>query len=134
MTKRAPPPEPSADCGPHPAGVRVSLQPASDAAFERAAALFRVAGDESRLRLLHRLDAGESCVTELADATQTKLSTLSQQLRLLHLERVVARRRDGKHIYYSLADDHVRELVRTALEHADEVSTPTKKPSRKARS
>jgi len=68
-------------------------------------------------------------VTELADARDTKLSTLSQQLRVLHAERIVKRRRDGKHIYYSLADDHVRELVRAALDHASEpvtVAEPSK--------
>lgn len=90
-------------------------------------------GDPSRLRVLHRLDAAESCVSELASETDTKLSTLSQQLRVLHAERVVARRRDGKHIFYSLADEHVRELVRAALEHADEPdeATSTPKPRRK---
>lgn len=106
-------------CGPHGA-ERLHLLEVSDAAFERAAALFRAASDLSRLRLLHRLDAGECCVTELADASDTKLSTLSQQLRVLHAERVVKRRRDGRHIYYSLADDHVRELIRAALDHASE--------------
>lgn len=112
----------TADCGPHPALRRV-LRPVSPGAFEQAAALFRAAGELSRLKLLHRLDAGESCVSELARATDTKLSTLSQQLKVLHAERVVRRRRDGKHIFYSLADEHVRELIRAALEHADEVSS-----------
>jgi DNA-binding transcriptional ArsR family regulator len=59
-------------------------------------------------------------VTELAASSGTKLSTLSQQLRLLYSERIVERRRDGKHIYYRLADDHVRELVSAALDHASE--------------
>lgn len=106
-------------CGPH-AAERPQLLEVSDSAFERAAALFRAAGDIARLRLLHRLDAGECCVTELADASETKISTLSQQLRVLHAERIVKRRREGKHIYYSLADDHVRELIRAALDHASE--------------
>jgi len=116
------------DCGPH-AADRPPVAEVSDSAFERAAALFRAAGDLARLRLLHRIDAGECCVTELAEASDTKLSTLSQQLRVLHAERIVKRRRDGKHIYYSLADDHVRELVRAALDHASEpaiVPSPSK--------
>jgi len=116
------------DCGPH-AADRPHVAEVSDSAFERAAALFRAAGDLARLRLLHRIDAGECCVTELAEASDTKLSTLSQQLRVLHAERIVKRRRDGKHIYYSLADDHVRELVRAALDHASEpaiVPSPSK--------
>jgi len=92
----------------------------SDIAFARAAGLFRAVGDVARLRLLHTLAHSEWCVSELAASEGTKLSTVSQQLRLLHAERIVERRRDGKHIYYRLVDDHVRDLVRAALEHAGE--------------
>ena len=92
----------------------------SDESFVRAAALFRAAGDVARLRLLHTLSQSEWCVSELAESEGTKLSTLSQQLRLLYAERIVERRREGKHIYYRLADEHVRELVTTALVHAGE--------------
>ena len=95
----------------------------SDEAFERAAGLFRAAGDVSRLKLLERLSDGEWCVTELAEAAGTGLSTVSQQLRLLRAERIVRRRREGKHIYYSLSDRHMSELVRSALEHAAEQSS-----------
>ena len=91
-----------------------------DTAFVRAAALFRAAGDVARLRLLHTLAHGEWCVSELAAESGTKLSTLSQQLRVLYAERIVERRRDGKHVYYRLTDDHVRDLVAAALEHAGE--------------
>ncbi len=92
----------------------------ADESFVRAAALFRAAGDVSRLRLLHVLGQSEWCVSELAASSGTKLSTLSQQLRVLYAERIVERRRDGKHIYYRLADEHVRDLVHAALEHAAE--------------
>lgn len=130
MKERKPPTNP---CGPH-TYTHVAPLAISDVAFERAAALFRAAGDLARLRLLHQLDRGEWCVSELAAASDTKLSTLSQQLRVLHTERIVKRRRDGKHIYYSLADDHVRELIRAALEHAGEhVSTPPATPKRKSK-
>jgi DNA-binding transcriptional ArsR family regulator len=91
-----------------------------DDAFERAASLFRAAGDVSRLRLLERLADGEWCVTELAEAAGTGLSTVSQQLRLLRAEHIVKRRRAGKHIYYSVADCHMSDLIRRALEHAAE--------------
>src|SRR3984957_15683236 len=96
----------------------------SDEAFERAAALFRTAGDVSRLQLLERLASGEWCVTELAQAAGTGLSSVSQQLRLLRAEHIVRRRRVGKHIYYSLADRHVIDLIRNALEHAAEHGEP----------
>jgi DNA-binding transcriptional ArsR family regulator len=103
--------------------VRPSLRPE---AFARAAALFKAAGDVSRLRLLHRLHEDEWCVGELADAEGTKVSTLSQQLRVLHAERIVKRRRAGKHIYYSLADDHVRDFIAAALDHVGELSAEPK--------
>jgi DNA-binding transcriptional ArsR family regulator len=112
---------PDADCAPDAHAKRNQRAAAvSDDAFERAAGLFRAAGDVSRLKLLERLSDGEWCVTELAEAAGTGLSTVSQQLRLLRAERIVRRRREGKHIYYSLADRHMSELVRSALEHASE--------------
>ncbi len=92
----------------------------SEEAFARAAALFRVVSDVSRLQLLDRLADREWCVTELAEAAGVGLSTVSQQLRLLRAEHIVQRRRTGKHIYYSLADRHIIELVANALEHAAE--------------
>jgi DNA-binding transcriptional ArsR family regulator len=92
----------------------------SEEAFSRAAALFRVAGDVPRLRLLHRLADGEWCVSELADAAGVGLSTVSQQLRMLRAERIVERRRSGKHTFYSLADRHVIDLITNALDHASE--------------
>ncbi len=107
-------------CGPHAVVRPPPRAEVSETAFERAAALFRAASDLARLRLLYQLDAGERCVTELAEASDTKLSTLSQQLRVLHAERIVKRRRNGKHIFYSLSDEHIRELILTALQHAGE--------------
>jgi ArsR family transcriptional regulator, lead/cadmium/zinc/bismuth-responsive transcriptional repressor len=105
-------------CGPHE-GTRSSVPIASDA-YLRASALFRAVGDEQRLRLIELLGRGELCVSEIAENSGTKLSTLSQQLKVLRQERIVKQRREGKHIFYSLADDHVRELVRAALDHAGE--------------
>jgi DNA-binding transcriptional ArsR family regulator len=119
---QAPKPDASdADCAPETHAHRSErAATVNEEAFERAAGLFRAAGDVSRLKLLERLSDGEWCVTELAQAAGTGLSTVSQQLRLLRAERIVRRRRDGKHIYYSLADRHMSELVRSALEHAAE--------------
>jgi DNA-binding transcriptional ArsR family regulator len=97
---------------------------ASEQAFERAASFFRVAGDLSRLKLLARLAEGEQCVTELAEAAGTALSTVSQQLRLLRAEHLVTRRRAAKHVFYALADDHIRELIENALAHASEEPRP----------
>lgn len=87
-------------------------------ALARAAAIFRACGDPERLRILERLMDGEQCVSELAGASGEGLSTVSQRLRLLRSEGVVGRRREGKHIFYTLADQHVTDLVHSALEHA----------------
>lgn len=107
-------------CGPEEHARRARLTVVSDEQLERAASIFRAAGDISRLKLLHRLSDGEWCVTELADAAGVGLSTVSQQLRLLRAERIVTRRRAGKHIFYSLADAHVSDLIHSAIEHAAE--------------
>jgi DNA-binding transcriptional ArsR family regulator len=110
-------------CGPEEHARRGRNSAISDDQLERAAAIFRAAGDISRLKLLHRLSDGEWCVTELAEAANVGLSTVSQQLRLLRAERIVARRRAGKHIFYSLADAHVSDLIRSAIDHASETHT-----------
>jgi DNA-binding transcriptional ArsR family regulator len=94
--------------------------PVPEAALERAASIFRAAGDVARLKLLQHLAEGEWCVTELAEVTEAGMSTVSQQLRLLRNERLVSRRRAGKHLYYSLADEHIIELIRNVVEHAAE--------------
>lgn len=101
--------------------IRSPIEPqVSEEAYERAAGFFRAAGDLARLKLLVRLAEGELCVTELAQAANVTLPTVSQQLRLLRAEGLVKRRRVAKHVYYALADGHIRELLRSALEHASE--------------
>ncbi|HRG97553.1 MAG TPA: metalloregulator ArsR/SmtB family transcription factor [Polyangiaceae bacterium] len=107
-------------CGPEEHARRAGSGRATDEQLERAAALFRAAGEVARLRLLERLADGEWCVTELAEAAGVGLSTVSQQLRILRAERVVTRRRAGKHIFYGLADSHIVALLRSAIEHAAE--------------
>lgn len=87
--------------------------------LERTAELMRAAGDPARLRLLAVLGKGERCVSELVGAGDT-LSAISQRLRVLRSAHLVVRRREGKHVFYSLADNHVVELIRSALEHAAE--------------
>ncbi|HXX69283.1 MAG TPA: metalloregulator ArsR/SmtB family transcription factor [Polyangiaceae bacterium] len=125
MNRRPPPEAPSPHeaptCGPEDHARRAaSKKIVSDEAFSRAASLFRVAGDVARLKLLDRLAEGEWCVTELAEAAGVGLSTVSQQLRLLRAERIVERRRSGKHTFYRMADRHVIDLITNVLEHASE--------------
>jgi len=88
--------------------------------MERASRIFRALGDPSRLRLMALLSQGEACVTELAESESEEISTISQRLRVLRAEGLLSRRRDGKHILYGLADQHVADLVFNALAHASE--------------
>lgn len=100
--------------------VQLAFTPA---ALDRAAQLFRAMGDSARLRILELLKNGERCVTEIVATMNDKFSTVSQRLRILRGEGLIARRRDGNHIYYSLADRHVADLVANALAHAEELET-----------
>ena len=93
-------------------------------ACDRAASIFRALGDPQRLRLLLLLEAGQCCVSEIATALDEPLPAISQRLRVLKSERVVRSRRDGKHIYYALADEHISRLVTNGVMHAMETSTP----------
>lgn len=88
--------------------------------LDRAVRLFKALGDEARLRTLGMLVDGEACVTELAEAERASVSTVSHRLRLLRSEGLVRKRREGRHIYYALADRHVIEMVHNALEHVSE--------------
>jgi ArsR family transcriptional regulator, lead/cadmium/zinc/bismuth-responsive transcriptional repressor len=103
----------------HHHAARIPTLP-EGAALEQASAMFRALGDPARLRLLARLVDGEVCVTELADLEKEKLTTVSARLKTLYAVRLVKRRRQAKHVYYGLADTHVVELVRSALDHANE--------------
>lgn len=97
---------------------------AARAVRERAARMLRAAGDADRLALLELLDAGELCVTDLATLTGDAMPTVSQRLRQLKTEGLATTRRDGKHVYYALADDHVRSLLHNILHHAAETAGP----------
>lgn len=108
------------DCAHEPHAQRLPPAVSAPLVVERAAALFRALGDSARLALLERLAHGEYCVTELAEATGEGLSTISQRLRTLRSERLLRRRRVGKHVYYSLADEHVVALISSAIAHAAE--------------
>lgn len=90
--------------------------------LERTAALFKALGDPARLALLYRLRQCELCVGDLVTGND-KLSTVSARLQTLLNANLVARRRDARHLYYRLADQHVVELFENALAHANETNT-----------
>ena len=90
----------------------------SDKIIERAAAMLKAAGSPDRLRLLECLREGEACVTGLAEHLNQAVTTTSNRLQVLSREGLVVHRRDDKHRYYRLADDHVTRLLDLALAHA----------------
>ena len=89
-------------------------------ACERAAAIFRALGDPQRLRMLMLLEANERCVSEICTLLDEPMPAISQRLRLLKSERIVRSRREGKHVFYALADEHILRLVTNGVMHAME--------------
>ena len=84
----------------------------------RLADVFKLLGDPTRTRILYALlEAGELCVCDLAETIEIPESRLSHALRLLRTAGIVRNRRDGRMIYYSLDDGHVRLLLDLSLEH-----------------
>lgn len=81
--------------------------------------MLRAGGDPARLEILDLLQAGEHQVSEIAELTAAEMSTTSQRLRILLNENLVKRRRDGRDMFYRLADAHVETLLRNVLDHAD---------------
>jgi len=92
----------------------------STAGIPGAAEIFSILGDPTRIRVLTALRKGELCVTDLAMATGVNRSTVSHQLRVLRNHRLVDRRREGKTVFYAIADEHVEALLDMACLHAAE--------------
>ena len=84
------------------------------------AELFKVFGDSTRIRILFVLFEAEVCVCDLAKALNMTQSAISHQLRILKQNKLVKNRREGKSIFYSLADDHVRAIINQGREHIEE--------------
>ena len=79
--------------------------------------LFKVFADSTRIRILFVLFESEVCVCDLAKALNMTQSAISHQLRILKQNKLVKNRREGKSIFYSLADDHVRTIISMGREH-----------------
>jgi DNA-binding transcriptional ArsR family regulator len=106
-----------------------------EAELARAAGMFKLLGDPTRATLLYALlEAGELCVCDLAAATRMQETTVSQALRMLRVAGVVAGRREGRLVYYRLADAHVRMLLDLTREHLSHEEEPAALRSRSARS
>jgi len=82
--------------------------------------LFKLFGDSTRLGILWALSESEMCVCDLCALLKMKQPAVSHQLKNLKQSRVVKARRDGKIVYYSLDDEHIRELLNLGMEHIQE--------------
>ena len=88
---------------------------------ERLSRLFSALSDPTRLKILHALTVTEElCVCDLAALAELSVSAVSHQLRLLRDRDLVRARREGRMVFYSVADDHIAILMGTGVEHADE--------------
>ena len=84
------------------------------------AELFKVFGDSTRIRILFVLFEAEVCVCDLAEVLHMTQSAISHQLKILKQSKLVKSRREGKSIFYSLADEHVRTIIAQGHEHIEE--------------
>lgn len=81
---------------------------------------FKMFSDSTRIKILWALDREEMCVCDLAVLLNMTKSAISHQLKTLRQEKLVKYRRDGKNVFYSLEDEHVKNLLEIGLEHIEE--------------
>lgn len=98
--------------------VRTTL-PADEKLFDLTE-LFKIFGDSTRMKILFVLFHAEVCTCDLAAALNMTASAVSHQLNSLKRAKLIKSRRDGKSVFYSLADDHVKTIIEMATEHLDE--------------
>lgn len=82
--------------------------------------LYKVFGDSTRIKILYCLFEAEMCVCDIAQLLSMTTSAISHQLRVLKQSRLVKFKREGKTVFYSLADDHVRTIIGMGMEHISE--------------
>jgi len=111
-------------CEPHPSDpqtvaiIRPRMKP--DATMVMMAETFKALGDPARAKILYALSLGELCVCDLAAIVGISDSGVSHQLRILRAMQLVSYRREGRQVFYTLADDHVRTLLAQGFEHVEE--------------
>ena len=84
------------------------------------AELFKVFGDSTRIKILYALFEAELCVCDIAQALGMTQTAVSHQLRVLKANKLVKFRKEGKNVFYSLDDDHVRRIIDQGMEHLGE--------------
>ena len=96
---------------------KIDKQMPSAEEIDDLAELFKAFAEPSRLKILFSLCEAEVCVCDLAQSLNMTQSAVSHQLKILKQAKLIASRRDGKSIFYSLADDHVRTMIAQGMEH-----------------
>lgn len=99
---------------------KVSEQQPDDEILYDLAELFKVFGDSTRIKILYSMFENELCVNDIARLLNLSQSSVSHQLRILKTSKLVKFRREGKSIYYSLDDEHVRAIISMGMEHVEE--------------
>lgn len=99
---------------------RVTEQLPEDEILYDLAELFKVFGDSTRIKILYALFEEELCVQDISSLLKISQSAVSHQLQILKANKLVKYRRDGKTIYYSLADNHVCSIINQGMEHVAE--------------
>ena len=97
--------------------AKIDPEMLSDKVMAAMAESFKALGDPTRLRIMALLFNGERTVGDLADHLAVSQSAVSHQLRLLRNLDIVRHRKDGREVYYALADDHIRDIYTRTLEH-----------------
>ena len=93
--------------------------PEEDTLYDLAE-LFKVFGDSTRIKILYSMFEHELCVNDIAGLLNLSQSSVSHQLRILKTSKLVKFRREGKSIFYSLDDEHVRSIISMGMEHVEE--------------
>lgn len=87
--------------------------------FNRIAEFFKILGDTTRTKILFALDSNEMCVCDIANVLNMSKSSISHQLGTLRRMNIVKCRKEGKEVYYTLDDNHIKEVFEVALEHIE---------------
>ena len=88
--------------------------------IQSLAELYKAFGDHTRLSIILALSEAEMCVCDLCSLLNLKQSAVSHQLNKLRMSRIIKNRREGKMVFYTLADEHIREILQTGIDHITE--------------
>lgn len=113
---------PMAECSEdhaHHAPERIGKMPSQKTLYE-IADFFKIFGDSTRVNILFACDGDPICVCDIAQMLGMTKSAVSHQLKILRQSNLVTYHKMGKHVFYTLADDHVKDIIEKALEHINE--------------